>query len=198
MFDVRCSMFSNTLLITQRLHGFQPAGAPRGQHAAENADDKRAATNQRDVAGDNYRRQFAKAVNGSREQFKTGPMIHEVQKSVPVSQRQNAQTVTREHAEHADDGALTEKDPGDLEIRRAERLEHSDFARFLDDERDLRAEDAQRGDEEDEKQQVKHDVFLNDKGIENGGILFHPGVRDEFIAEHLLQLPLDRKSVVSG
>src|ERR1035437_8454063 len=72
MLDVGCWMFSFSLLITQRLHGFQPSGAPRGQHAAENADDKRTAANQRDVAGVNDRRQLAETVNGGGEKFPAG------------------------------------------------------------------------------------------------------------------------------
>ena len=67
-------MFSGFLFIAQRLHGFQPARAHRRQHAAENADDKRAAANHHDVAGINDRRQFAEAVNGRREQFPAGPI----------------------------------------------------------------------------------------------------------------------------
>ncbi len=46
---------------------------------------------------------------------------------------------------------------------------------FLDDESDLRTQDAKRGDEDDEKQQIKHDIFFNDQRIKNAGILFHPG-----------------------
>jgi succinylglutamate desuccinylase len=50
-----------------------------------------------------------------------------------------------------------------LQFARAERFQHSDLARLLNHKRDLRAQNAQRRDEHDEKQQVKHDVFFDDE-----------------------------------
>ena len=66
------------------------------------------------------------------------------------------------------------KTPEIWRLRRAQRLEHPDLARLLDDERDLRAQDAQRRHEHDEKQQVKHHVLLHDQRAENAGIFLHP------------------------
>ena len=109
------------------------------------------------------------------KKFPAGRPPHEFQKFVAVDHRQNAKAVSGQHAEHADDGALAEKNAGDLQVRRAERLEHPDFARFLDDKGDLRAQDAERGDQHDEKQQVKHDVFLDNQRPENRRIILHPG-----------------------
>ena len=69
-FNVWRSMLAfgvSNLLIAQRLHGFQAAGAKRRNDTAENTNDKRADANHRDVARREDGRQFAKAVNGRRE-----------------------------------------------------------------------------------------------------------------------------------
>src|SRR5881628_1769659 len=63
---------SSTSFIAQRLHGFEPARAPCRNHAAQNANQPRAAANQQDVARNDQRGQFREPVNRSREKLEAG------------------------------------------------------------------------------------------------------------------------------
>ena len=68
-------------------------------------------------------------------------------------------------------------------MSRAQRLEHPDLAGFLHDEGDLRAQDTERGNQNDEEQQVKHDIFLDHQRVENGRVFLRPERHHVFRAE---------------
>src|SRR5580704_15445535 len=97
-----------------------------------------------------------------------------MQKIVAIKHSGQSQTHAADNAEHADDDALKDKDGHDLIVGGADSLHQADLPRFHHHKGDQGASDAESGDDDDEKHDVKHQVFFDEERTEDDGILFHP------------------------
>src|SRR5581483_6658913 len=105
--------------------------------------------------GNDQRRQLGKAVDGGREQLEPGETAHGVEEFIAIGEGQHAGARADEHAEDADDHALAQENPEYLAAAGPQRLKHTNLARLEHNERNERARDAERCDDDDEEKDVK-------------------------------------------
>src|SRR3569833_1795204 len=98
----------------------------------------------------------------------------ESKKFVPITNCQAAKAEAAKDAHDADEQSLIEKHRHDLRAGSAEGLEHSYLAGLLHHEGNLRAHDAERRHDHDEKEEVKHDVLFHDQCVEHHSVVIEP------------------------
>src|SRR5215831_7390065 len=119
-----------------------------------------------------------------------------MEKLVAISQSEHAETVTREVPYGADECSLAQKKARDLQVGSPQRFEHADLTRLLNHEGDQGTQDAQGGNNHDEKEQIKLDVLLNDQRVEQVGVFCHPGADLVFRTKLKRELARNPRSLV--
>src|SRR5258708_8615149 len=93
---------SGSLLIPQRLHGFEPPSPPGRDKPAQDTHDPRTPADEHDVSRNDDRGELSEAIDRSRKKLETRHAVHEMQELVTIGQREHSQAQSGRYAYRPD------------------------------------------------------------------------------------------------
>jgi hypothetical protein len=162
------------LLRAECLDRVEFGGGVGGYQSGNRADHKSTEADNGDILRNHLRRDFVELVDVRRERVESERFTEEIPELVPPSDDAHSGGQPREVAKNSDDHPLHKEDPDDLAAGCSESLENANFAGFLNGNGDEGVHHTERGHDDDEKEQEKHDIPFHADGVKDLPVEFDP------------------------